>query len=134
MIFLDTNVAVYAADGTDKVKHDKARAILLRALAEGGFMISAQVLNEFAKIALIKLKKTDAEVKAHLQKLKMLQVVPVVQQLTELAIDIRTRYDLQFYDSLLLAAAKANGCDEFWSEDLNDGQLYCGIKAVNPFK
>ena len=53
MIFLDTNIAVYAADGTDKVKHDKARAILLRALAEGGFMISAQVLNEFAKIALI---------------------------------------------------------------------------------
>ena len=25
-------------------------------------------------------------------------------------------------------------CHEFWSEDLNDGQIYCGVKAVNPFK
>ena len=44
------------------------------------------------------------------------------------------RYDLQFYDSLLLATAKENECDEFLTEDLNDGQMYCGIKAVNPFK
>ena len=41
---------------------------------------------------------------------------------------------MQFYDSLLLATAEANGCEEFWSEDLNDGQVYCGMKAVNPFK
>ena len=53
---------------------------------------------------------------------------------TQLAIDIKAQYGLQFYDSLLLAAAQVNKCQEFWSEDLNDGQTYCGIKAVNPFK
>ena len=37
-------------------------------------------------------------------------------------------------DSLLLATAEANGCSEFISEDLNDGQIYCGMKIVNPFK
>ena len=47
---------------------------------------------------------------------------------------IKVRYGLQYYDSLLLATAEANGCEEFCSEDLNDGQTYCGIKAVNPFK
>ena len=46
----------------------------------------------------------------------------------------KVRYGLQYYDSLLLATAEANGCEEFCSEDLNDGQAYCGIKAVNPFK
>ena len=40
---------------------------------------------------------------------------------------------LQFYDSLLLATAEANGCDVFLSEDLNPGQIYCGMTAVNPF-
>ena len=64
----------------------------------------------------------------------MLKVAALEDRLVEKAIDIRTRYDLQFYDSLLLATAEANGCDEFWSEDLNDGQIYCGMKAVNPFK
>ena len=43
-------------------------------------------------------------------------------------------YGLQFYDSLLLVAASESGCSEFISEDLNDGQIYCGMKAVNPFK
>lgn len=33
-----------------------------------------------------------------------------------------------------LAAAEANGCDEILTEDLTDGQTYCGIRAVNPFK
>ena len=50
------------------------------------------------------------------------------------ALQIQEQYQLQFYDSLLLAAAEANGCTEFLSEDLNDGQIYCGMKAVNPFK
>ena len=37
-------------------------------------------------------------------------------------------------DSLLLVAAQENGCDEILTEDLNDGQMYGSVKAVNPFK
>ncbi|MBR4251546.1 MAG: hypothetical protein IKQ15_04520 [Kiritimatiellae bacterium] len=40
----------------------------------------------------------------------------------------------QFYDSLMLAAAESAGCREILTEDLNDGQMYGTIKAVNPFK
>ena len=40
----------------------------------------------------------------------------------------------QFYDSLMLAAAESAGCGEILTEDLNDGQMYGTIKAVNPFK
>ena len=49
-------------------------------------------------------------------------------------IDVMNRYAIQFYDALLLVSASESGCDEFVSEDLNDGQTYCGMKAVNPFK
>ena len=63
-----------------------------------------------------------------------IKTVPVLPEWTQLAIDIKARYDLQFYDSLLLAAAETNGCTEFWSEDLNDGQMYGSVRAVNPFK
>ena len=51
-----------------------------------------------------------------------------------MAIDTKERYGIQFYDALIVAAAEANGCDEILTEDLNDGQTYCGIRAVNPFK
>lgn len=49
-------------------------------------------------------------------------------------IEIKNRYDIQFYDAMMLAAAERAGASEFYTEDLNDGQLYCDIKAVNPFK
>ena len=63
-----------------------------------------------------------------------IKTVPVLPEWTRRALEIRERYTLQFYDSLLLAAAEANGCDEILTEDLNDGQAYCGVRAVNPFK
>jgi len=47
---------------------------------------------------------------------------------------LRSQYGLHFFDSLLLAAAEANRCDTSLTEDLNDGQVYCGVRAVNPFK
>ena len=34
----------------------------------------------------------------------------------------------------MIVAAKKLGCHEIVTEDLNDGQAYCGMAAVNPFK
>ena len=134
MRFLDSNVLVYVADDTDAVKQKVARRIVGDAVRGSGFIISAQVLNEFSSVLLRKLKKTADEVDGFLEVLELIRTVPVEPEWTRKAVSIMVRYELQFYDSVLLAAASAMGCDEFWSEDLNDGQLYCGIKAVNPFK
>ena len=66
MKFLDTNILVYAADKTESVRHGRAMDVVLQAFSNGDFMISTQVLNEFANVALSKLKKTDDEVKSYL--------------------------------------------------------------------
>ena len=134
MTFIDTNVVVYASDPSDPRKNELAVEILANAFDNDKYVISSQVLNEFVNTALNKLKKTDDEVTGYLRQLKTIRVVSVSADWLERAIDIRSRYDLQFYDSLLLAAAEALGCDEFLTEDLNDGQMYGSVKAVNPFK
>ena len=134
MKFLDSNILIYAADETDRSKFDTACDIVDSAVRGSNFMISAQVLNEFASVMYRKFKKPDDEVDDLLSVLEAIDTVPLNPKLTRRAIEIKKRYGLQFYDSLLLATAEANGCEEFWSEDLNDGQLYCGMKAVNPFK
>ena len=54
--------------------------------------------------------------------------------LVKRALEIRETYNLQFYDSLLLASAEQAGCGILYTEDLNDGQMYGTVKAVNPFK
>jgi predicted nucleic acid-binding protein len=134
MKFLDSNILIYAVDETQPDKYERACDIVEAAIRGNGFVISAQVLNEFASVMYRKFKKSDEEVKELLSIAGTIKTVPVMPEWTQLAIDIKAQYGLQFYDSLLLAAAQVNNCLEFWSEDLNDGQTYCGIKVVNPFK
>ena len=42
--------------------------------------------------------------------------------------------DTAYYDALVVSAAEKLGCHEIISEDLSDGQLYHGMRAINPFK
>jgi hypothetical protein len=41
---------------------------------------------------------------------------------------------LSFWDPLIVAAARAAGCDRILSEDLTDGELYGSVTVVNPFR
>ena len=134
MKFIDSNVFIYAADSKNSVKRSIARKLISVAVASGGYKINVQVLNEFSSVAHRKLGLTIDEIKAYLEMFRALTVLPVPADVTEKGLDVMQRYGLQFYDSLLLVAASESGCSEFISEDLNDGQIYCGMKAVNPFK
>ena len=134
MTFLDTNVLIYSIDGKDPAKQVVAREIVVSAVRGGGFLISAQVLNEFSNIALLKLKLSVEEVRKFVSFFSRIGVVSLESRWTDAALLLKQRYETQLFDSLLLAAAQENGCDEILTEDLNDGQMYCSVKAVNPFK
>lgn len=134
MTFIDTNVLVYAVDGKEKSKQPPASEIVTRAIDGDGFLVSAQVLNEFANIALGKLKMTVSEVRDFVSIFSRINVVPLAAEWTDRALHIKDRYGIQFFDSLLVAAAEANGCDIILTEDLADGQMYGTVKAINPFK
>ena len=134
MTFLDTNVLIYSIDGKDPAKQVVAREIVVSAVRGGGFLISAQVLNEFSNIALLKLKLSVEEVRKFVSFFSRIGVVSLESRWTDAALLLKQRYETQFFDSLLLVAAQENGCDEILTEDLNDGQMYGSIKATNPFK
>ncbi len=133
MKFIDSNVLVYFADGRNQKKQTIARAILANAMGSQQYVISHQVLNEFANVSLKKLGMTEDEVRQYIEAFQHIHVVFQQDGWVVRALEIRKLYGLQFYDSLLLAAAESAVCDEFLTEDLGDGQVYCGIKAVNPF-
>lgn len=134
MTFLDTNVLIYSVDGNDPAKQAVARDIVVSAVRGGGFLISAQVLNEFSNIALLKLKLSVEEARKFVSFFSRIGVVSLESRWTDAALLLKQRYETQFFDSLLLVAAQENGCDEILTEDLNDGQMYGSVKAVNPFK
>ncbi len=48
--------------------------------------------------------------------------------------EIETRFLLNWWDCLIVAAARAQGCVLLLTEDLQDGANYGGVIARNPFK
>ena len=49
------------------------------------------------------------------------------------AVSIRARFGLSYWDSAILAAARAMGCDAVYSEDMSPGQDYDGLRVIDPF-
>jgi predicted nucleic acid-binding protein len=49
------------------------------------------------------------------------------------ALDTRQRFQLSYWDAALIEASRAMGCTQVLSEDLSDGQDYCGVRVANPF-
>jgi predicted nucleic acid-binding protein len=133
--FLDTNVFVYAYQFVDRNKQKIAQEFLERAIA-GKFVISVQVLSEFASTLLHKTSPsaTPDAVTAILDKLSPIKLVATDNELVRRAVEARSSYGIHFYDGMIVAAAERAGCARIWSEDFNEGQEYFGVTVANPFK
>ena len=133
-VFLDSNVFLYSFLNQDVAKKATAAKILAQAIWDGNGYVSLQVAKEFCNVMLKKSRKSIGEIATALAILRKFNMVEGSLDLVQRALEIRERCVIQFYDSLVLAAAEAGGCDVVLTEDLNDGQTYFGVKAVNPFK
>jgi predicted nucleic acid-binding protein len=132
-VFLDANILLYACSAApaDTVKRERAQALMI----EERFALSAQVLQEFIANALRKkaLGLTEATIDAALELAGQVPVQPITRELVVEAVALRRRYKLSQWDATILAAARALGCHTLYSEDLNHGQDYDGVRVVNPF-
>lgn len=131
-IFIDTNLIVYANDCRDPQKQRKAIELVKGLMDNGLGVISTQVLQEYSSVALSKLKQDHAIVLRQLTLLESFDVVLIEPALIRRAIEIRSSYSISFWDSCIISAAESAGCDCIYSEDLNAGQYYSGIKVINP--
>jgi predicted nucleic acid-binding protein len=50
------------------------------------------------------------------------------------AFDIKARTGLSYWDAAIIAAARALGCGELLSEDMQHGRRIAAVKIVNPFR
>lgn len=108
--------------------------LLAQLVREASGCVSLQVVKEFCNVMTRRSKKTAAEIASATALFGRFNLASESLETVRLALDRKERFGLQFYDSLMLAAAEASGCDTILTEDLNDGQVYCGVRAVNPFR
>jgi predicted nucleic acid-binding protein len=133
--FVDTNVLIYAHDRSAGVKHEKARHLLKLLWEQRNGCLSVQVLQEFYVNVTQKVPEPlPPEAAAQIiDDLATWQVhQPGVKDVLD-AIAIQSRYQLAFWDAMIVASAMALGCEILWSEDLNPGQAYGALTARNPF-
>jgi predicted nucleic acid-binding protein len=132
--FVDTNVLVYAYDVTAGDKHGRARALLedLWDTREG--CLSVQVLQEFFVTTTRKIPK-PLEAPAAAQIIKDLALwhvhAPAARDVLA-AIDLHQQTGASFWDAMIIRSAQELGCQTLYSEDLNPGQTYAGVRVSNP--
>ena len=132
-VFLDTNILVYAIEsgGPTPARSDAARALVRRT----DVCLSTQVLGEFYRVVTSQRRATPLrhqEALAWVQLWKRHEVRPITLAEADLALEIVGRYQVGYFDALILAAARLAGCVTVFSEDLGDGQDYGGVRAENP--
>ena len=132
-VFIDTNIIVYANDARDNDKQHSALDIIAQHMKGGTGVISTQVLQEYAHVALTKLNQRQDVVLRQLVLLEGLDIVYQSPALIRRSIEIRAAYRISFWDACIISAAEHARCDVILSEDLNAGQSYSGINMENPF-
>lgn len=135
MRFFDSNIFVYAATDQDPRKREIACELIAHALdVNGDGCTSMQALQEFTSVLVRKCPEKRSEIEKWYPSIYQLVVGEVTSDMIRNAIWIQFEYKIQYYDALIIAAAEKFGCHEILTEDLNDGQIYRGMVAINPFK
>jgi len=136
LVFVDTNVLVYARDARDAAKHAAARAWVESLWAERTGRTSAQVLSEYYVTLTRKLRpRADPEVAwADVRRLSAWNPQPIDMRVVAEAREFERRYRLGWRDCLVAAAAVRQACGILLSEDFQDGMVIDSIKVLNPFR
>jgi predicted nucleic acid-binding protein len=133
--FVDTNVLVYAHDIDAGDKHEQARALIRELWESGRGCLSIQVLQEFFVTATrsiptpLDIDEAAAAVEDFAQ---WTLHAPAPADVID-AIAIHRRFDISFWDAMIINSASKLGCRMVDSEDLNAGQQYGSVRVVNPF-
>ena len=135
---IDTNVFFYATglgeSAGDRRKVDLAIALLADFMAAETLVVPAQVCLEFYHVlrrkgelghgdaAQIVGEYTDSAL-----------IMPTDYNLTQKAFSLARAHGLQIYDAVVLAAAARAECEFLFSEDMQHGFEWQGVRIINPF-
>ena len=132
--FVDTNILMYAHDGSQGIKHERARQLIERLWATGQGVLSTQVLQELC----LNLRRKVAnpvsvdEIRRVIHDYLSWEIVVNTPESVLQALEIEVRYKTSFWGALVLQAAEQCGAAVLYSEDLAAKQRYGTVRVVNP--
>ncbi len=134
LVFVDTNVLLYAVDSAVPEKQKAAAAWREALWRSRRGRISYQVLQEFYAQAIRKQPKRADLAQAEVRDLFAWEPIAVDADLIRAAWGLQAHFSLSFWDALIVAAAQALRCGFLLTEDLTHEQDLGGVRVVNPFR
>lgn len=134
--FVDTNILIYAHDPSTGAKHERAKAVVEELWRDRTGVVSTQVLQELSVNLRRKAgRPLDAKETREIvaDYLTWHVVVNGGESILE-ALDLEARYQISFWDALVVQAAQASGAEVLYTEDLSHGQEYGSVRAINPLR
>jgi predicted nucleic acid-binding protein len=133
--FLDTNILLYSISRAPDEAAKKDRAIEL--LEKDNGALSVQVLQEFY-VQATRVSRADPLPHDIAAGLIATWTRFAVQEITlavlKYALSIKAAHHFSYWDSAIIAAARALGCRELFSEDMAHGREIEGLVIINPFR
>ncbi len=133
--FLDTNILLYSISRTPDEAAKRAGAIEL--LDQPGCCLSVQVLQEFY-VQATRASRPDAlphDIAAGLiAAWQRFEVQDNTLAVMRGALEIKAAHGISYWDSAIIAAARALGCGELYTEDLSHGRIVDGVAIIDPFR
>jgi predicted nucleic acid-binding protein len=132
---IDTNILLYAVDASEATKQDRAFEVFERLLDSGSGALSVQVLGEFFSVAtgvrrrLLSVQDAEEYVRDYVAAWPVLDLTRDIQAQAMLIV---RRYEISYWDALVVATAVVNSLAFVLTEDLQDGQIIEGVRIVNP--
>lgn len=134
--FVDTNILMYAHDAAGGVKHERAKALVEELWRDQSGVVSTQILQELV-VNLRRKSEKPLGAKATrdiVADYLSWQVVVNGGDSILAALELEERYQISFWDALVIQAAHASGATVLYSEDLSHGQMYGSVRVVNPLR
>ena len=134
--FLDTNVLLYSI--SDDPRDGLKRGIAVEVLERPSNALSVQVMQEFYVQATRATRPNPLPHNIAAGFLRTWQKRFPIQDMTvslfDEALDIKAAHRLSYWDAAIVAAARALGCLELYSEDMQHGRKIVGVTITNPFR
>jgi predicted nucleic acid-binding protein len=133
--FIDTNILIYALNPKAGLRQVRATELIRELWVSKSGLISTQVLQDLCVNARRKAEKpvSPREMKTLLEEYSQWEVFANTAHSIGLALELEERYQISFWDALILQAAQSGGAKTLYSEDFSHGQLDGGVRVINPF-
>lgn len=135
-VFVDTSVLVLSEDGADAARRAQAMLWLRVLWQERLGRTSSQVLNDFYRSVTSRITPAmpNGDARAEVRRYQRWAPWSTDHATVESAWSLESRFALPYADALIVAAAKAQGCEVLLSLALPHGQLYDSVLIVDPLR